>query len=197
MWPARRPNNFRMPRKQKRRELSLSPHCIISAPALCLAFRTFVTGGRHHSDCSRRTSCRTTFVSQLPAPPDAALRLGLSTRVLRPALRLPPLAGPSVQRPCFRSYAAPPCSPLSSACVSAGFGPGRGQRFPVHYGALSKASFPGPHVKIKRLIRFACKAFWKIIHTRDDGKEPGGTFARYPALLLGKASHSGRAGSHL
>jgi len=45
-------------------------------------------------------------MSGLPAPRHA----GLAARVLRPALRLPPLAGPSVRHPRFRVCAVPPCS---------------------------------------------------------------------------------------
>ena len=41
---------------------------------------------------------------------------------------LPPLAGPSAQRPCFRSYAAPPCSSVVRWALRP-VGPGGGQRF--------------------------------------------------------------------
>jgi len=78
--------------------------------------------------------------TRYPAPD---LSAHLAVRALRPFPRsaplralgtwrlhcgLPPLAGPSVQRPCFRSYAAPPCSSVVRGALRP-VGPGGGQRF--------------------------------------------------------------------
>ena len=193
------------PRKQKRREPSLSPRLHLSAPALCLAaFRRGPLRGlipSKPSPCGPGLSGYGTLpaVRDAPAPsrfrvpvtgPPAPGPFGPLARGLRSGVAAacrfigqpshPPVSGlPFRLSPVLSGAHRLSLTAFRRGCVASRF-----------IAALRATSpFPGPHAQSKRLTRFGRKQNRIIIHRRvirmvfRGSSGTRGTFCRHPALL--------------